>query len=263
MPDILTNWTGDLDGVTIGKAYTVQPGPDGSAFLDDDEVERDACWGSWTPTAFKAGDRVTAREDEADITNGCTYLLTNADADSVFFNDDDNCPRQRPAYRYSLHSLPESPVMLETVSEPTDDEIADQFIARHAETMEAVVATPGASFDPETLMLTLPTPAQAKPGPKTVTGEILEEALGIVEGARNVTHGDKERSFVAIAKLWNAYLDMRPRRHGEILASDVGQMMVLLKMARSKHGTPHRDHFVDAAGYAALAGELALSEAAQ
>lgn len=87
-----------------------------------------------------------------------------------------------------------------------------------------------------------------------VSASILREAADIVGGARNATHGDKERSFQAIAGLWNAYLDAR-KEGGPISARDVAWMMTMLKAARSVQGKPVRDHFVDGAGYAAIAGE--------
>ena len=101
----------------------------------------------------------------------------------------------------------------------------------------------------------------APPAPTSgaIAGALLAEAAEIVGGARNATHGDKERSFVAIAGLWNAYLDGR-KAPGPISPRDVAACMVLLKLARSVQGTPDRDHFLDAAGYAAIAGELAACE---
>lgn len=89
-----------------------------------------------------------------------------------------------------------------------------------------------------------------------VASEILREAAGIVEGARNTTHGDKERSFKLIGDLWTTYLAGRQGDYAGISGFDVAQMMVLLKLARSIQGKPVRDHFVDAAGYAGIAGEL-------
>lgn len=88
-------------------------------------------------------------------------------------------------------------------------------------------------------------------------GAILREAATIVEGDRNQTHGDKERSFVAIADFWNVYLSNRPDPHEGISPLDVACMMVLMKLSRSVRGQPIRDHFLDMAGYAAIAGELA------
>lgn len=90
----------------------------------------------------------------------------------------------------------------------------------------------------------------------SVSASILEEAARIVVGARNATHGDKERSFQVIADLWQAYLVGR-KGLGPVSAFDVAQMMVLLKIGRSIQGTMVRDHAVDACGYAAIAGEIA------
>ena len=91
-----------------------------------------------------------------------------------------------------------------------------------------------------------------------VAGSILTEAAGIVEGARNQSHGEKERSFSAIAENWTAYLRSRRMPNGPIRPHDVAQMMVLMKQQRAEWGAPQRDHFVDEAGYAAIAGELTL-----
>lgn len=96
---------------------------------------------------------------------------------------------------------------------------------------------------------------EAKPR-VSVAGGILTEAAAIVGGARNTTHGEKERSFQVIADLWNAYLNGR-KRQGDITPFDVAQFMVLLKIGRSIQGIAVRDHFTDAAGYSAIAGELA------
>lgn len=98
-----------------------------------------------------------------------------------------------------------------------------------------------------------PLPAQG-----TRSGQILRIAAGIVDGARNATHGDKERSFGAIAALWTAYLNAKPHadRVLAVTPADVCAMMVLLKFARSDYGRHVEDHGVDAAGYAAIWGEL-------
>ncbi len=95
-------------------------------------------------------------------------------------------------------------------------------------------------------------------------GDILREAADIVDGQRNKTHGARERSFQAIADLWNTYLRHARLLHSEdgLIDVDVAQMMVLLKIARSLTGEPIADHFVDAAGYSGVAGELASRAAA-
>lgn len=94
----------------------------------------------------------------------------------------------------------------------------------------------------------------------TMAGSILSEAAGIVEGARNAQHGNKERSFEAIARMWTAYLMSREMGGTYVRAEDVAQMMVLTKMMRAEWGTPIRDHYVDAAGYSGIAGEIALAK---
>ena len=93
----------------------------------------------------------------------------------------------------------------------------------------------------------------------TVAGDLLRETATIVDGGRNATHGDKERSFYVIAEFWQTYLDGR-KVQSPLCARDVAQMMVLLKVARSIQGEPVKDHFLDEAGYAAIAGECALGE---
>ena len=85
--------------------------------------------------------------------------------------------------------------------------------------------------------------------------EILKEAAGIAEGKRS-THG-AENSFRLIADLWSTYLNLDPS--SKLHPSDVAQMMVLLKMARSRHGSFNKDDYVDQAGYSGWAGAL-LSE---
>lgn len=90
----------------------------------------------------------------------------------------------------------------------------------------------------------------------TPAADMLAEAAGIVDGARQQTHGPRERSFGFIAALWSAYTGH------PITPRDVAVMMVLLKIGRAQSGAPIRDHWVDMAGYAALAGELAQEEGA-
>lgn len=81
--------------------------------------------------------------------------------------------------------------------------------------------------------------------------EILKKASGLIDGERNAQHGDRKECHTLIAKMWSAYkgIDFTP--------NEVACMMVLLKMARTKSGSYNGDCYVDAAGYAALAGELA------
>lgn len=78
---------------------------------------------------------------------------------------------------------------------------------------------------------------------------ILEEAIKTVR-KREDTHGECAQNHLEIANLWSAYLGkkLHPR--------DVALMMVLVKIARTKANSRKTDHYVDMAGYAAIAGQI-------
>ena len=88
----------------------------------------------------------------------------------------------------------------------------------------------------------------------TTRKTILDAAEKCVCQDRQDTHGRPEDSFGAIAGLWTAYLGTGQ----EIDPVDVANMMVLLKIARAKGNPKHRDNWIDVAGYAACAGEIAV-----
>lgn len=95
--------------------------------------------------------------------------------------------------------------------------------------------------------------------------EILEAARTCVCGERERDYGTPENNFETIGLLWGVY----PRAaHPElarvmavnhITAKDVAAMMGLLKVARIATSS-NPDSFVDLAGYAACAGEIATKE---
>ena len=81
--------------------------------------------------------------------------------------------------------------------------------------------------------------------------DILKRANECVTGSRQQDYGEVEDNFRLIADLWSAYIGT------DISAVDVAMMMALLKVARVKSGRLHEDDFIDLAGYAACAGEIA------
>ena len=85
--------------------------------------------------------------------------------------------------------------------------------------------------------------------------EILEIAHGYITQDRAKTHGGAEDSFADIAAMWSVYLEH------PVGPEDVCMMMVLLKAVRFKNNPQHVDNPIDAAGYAALAGEIATRKA--
>ena len=92
--------------------------------------------------------------------------------------------------------------------------------------------------------------------------EILDTAKKCVCGERETDYGKPENSFETIGLLWGIYLRAaHPKLKkvfsmNEVTPKDVAVMMALLKVARIANGnTP--DSYVDLAGYAACAGEIA------
>jgi hypothetical protein len=87
--------------------------------------------------------------------------------------------------------------------------------------------------------------------------EVLETASALVTGDRASAHGSIPETHENIARLWNGYMYNKD----ELTASDVANMMELMKVARRKNGSLNIDDYVDGAGYAAVAYECAASEA--
>jgi Domain of unknown function (DUF6378) len=80
--------------------------------------------------------------------------------------------------------------------------------------------------------------------------ELLKEAADLINGPRAQAYGEPQQSFENIAKHWSTYLDH------EISVTDVGMMMILLKVSRNGRdpARSQRDNFVDICGYSALVG---------
>lgn len=89
--------------------------------------------------------------------------------------------------------------------------------------------------------------------------EVLATATQYVTKDRADTHGRPEDTFQRIADLWNAYLQPAGDFGGDRALSsvDVAMLLLLLKVARQSANSEHDDNYVDMAGYAACAAELA------
>ena len=96
-----------------------------------------------------------------------------------------------------------------------------------------------------------PTDHIAEAGKKVSRADILDRAKAIVTGEREKQYGKPEDNFAIIAELWGAYTGYK------FSPVDVAMMTALLKVARIKTGVGTVDSFVDLAGYAACAGEIA------
>lgn len=89
------------------------------------------------------------------------------------------------------------------------------------------------------------------PPPTSPRWHILQDAANLVDGDRHKTHGPAELNLGTTGELWTFYSGRKLDAH------DVAMMNVLQKISRILCGERIRDHYVDIAGWAALAGELA------
>lgn len=93
------------------------------------------------------------------------------------------------------------------------------------------------------------TPEQPFENPKRV--QLTQTAASLITGQRQEDYGPPVKNFQRIANLWNDHMETNiftPRK--------VAELMLLLKMARTIN-SPTEDSYIDAIGYAAIAGELA------
>lgn len=100
-------------------------------------------------------------------------------------------------------------------------------------------------------------PSLPKNGAVMTGGDVCARAANLVGGDRQKTHGDKVENHQNIACLWNAFLGYRILENNHLTARDVALMMALLKIARMKTGSHNLDDYVDLAGYAGVAAEIA------
>ena len=90
------------------------------------------------------------------------------------------------------------------------------------------------------------------------TTDILQKTTKLVSGSRHDQHGDKVLNHENIARLWTGYLVNKFKLNLVILPEDVANLMTLLKIARTQAGSFNLDDHIDAAGYSAIAGEIAF-----
>jgi hypothetical protein len=91
--------------------------------------------------------------------------------------------------------------------------------------------------------------------------EILATASKLTTGDRNKSYGEPYLNMLNFACLIEGYLQARGVEI-DVTAEDAAWIMVLAKMARTVNpSTPHHpDNYIDAAAYAAIAGECSGQE---
>lgn len=91
-----------------------------------------------------------------------------------------------------------------------------------------------------------------------VREHVLDEAKKCVLKDRNSTYGKPEDNFRQIAKLWEAYDEIR--KPGPETPTDVAIKMTLMKIARLAHNPTHKDSWIDGIGYLACGAGIEIAE---
>ena len=93
--------------------------------------------------------------------------------------------------------------------------------------------------------------------------EICAMAAELVGGERERTHGDTRENGWRMAVMANAYLEIRRDPAAKLDAEDAFTLMELFKVARRHSGEFNPDDYIDGAGYAGCAGEVAAAHEAE
>lgn len=95
--------------------------------------------------------------------------------------------------------------------------------------------------------------------PKTVRGEVLDQAKSLVDGDRNAQYGEPYDDFLKVADALNAYGYSGPGGR-KIMPRDIPFFQVLVKLSRIVESPTKMDSWIDMAGYAACGAEVAYVE---
>lgn len=83
---------------------------------------------------------------------------------------------------------------------------------------------------------------------------IVNTALSLINGDRQGTYGDAAEDFTRTGRMWAAILGLP-----EVKPEQVALCMTAVKLGRLCHSPAHLDSWIDAVGYLALGGDIALS----
>ncbi len=106
-------------------------------------------------------------------------------------------------------------------------------------------------------------PPKTTPAPRrilTAREQLLQTAITITAVDRNNTYGKPEDNFKNIADRWSLYLSASIGTEIKLSPTDVGYMMVDMKLARLSTNPTHYDSILDIAGYAACAADCIAAE---
>jgi len=92
--------------------------------------------------------------------------------------------------------------------------------------------------------------------------KVCTEAARLLDGERAAQHGDAVETQARLAAAWTWWLRCRGLLGpNDLSALDTATMLELLKITRRSTGAFNLDDYVDSAGYAGIAGEMAAQEA--
>ena len=88
----------------------------------------------------------------------------------------------------------------------------------------------------------------------SVRENILTEATTLTAGDRNKAYGDLHDNLTYMARLVSAYMFGAHKVDLDLNSEDMAWIMLMAKVSRTNASFKH-DNYVDAAAYAAIAGE--------
>ena len=80
---------------------------------------------------------------------------------------------------------------------------------------------------------------------------LLEEAIQIVCGDRNISYGDPQADFKRTAGIWTAMFGVLLKEDAEFQSHHVAMAMIALKLSRLMWSPDKYDSWLDMAGYSA------------
>jgi hypothetical protein len=111
---------------------------------------------------------------------------------------------------------------------------------------------PGDQYQPAVAVQSEVNPNELPPVKEpSYAAHILRRAESLIDGDRDVQHGNRHECTKQIARLWTAYLGVK------VTQQDFCNMMALCKIGRMQTGAFNSDNAIDGAGYLALGAEVA------
>jgi hypothetical protein len=99
---------------------------------------------------------------------------------------------------------------------------------------------------------------QRRPSPERV--KVLYDAIKITGVDREAQYGDVVRNMENAAILTAAWIKAKYKIEVPLDAEDMAKIMTMVKDVRTMQGVTHRDNYIDAAAYEAIAYECRVAK---